>query len=33
MRVIKNINSGYIAAYLWSTGGEVTAKITDMHLE
>jgi hypothetical protein len=30
---ISGINSGYIAAYLWTTGGNVTAKITDMHLE
>jgi hypothetical protein len=30
---ISKIDSGYIAAYFWSTGGTYTAKITDMHLE
>ena len=30
---ISNIEFGYIAAYLWSTGGNFTATITDIHLE
>lgn len=30
---IANIDSGYIAAYIWSTGSAQTCKITDMHLE
>lgn len=30
---ISKINSGYIAAYLWSNGGTFTAIITNIHLE
>lgn len=30
---ISGIDSGYIAAYIWSTGSTQTCKITDMHLE